>query len=273
MADPTFEVLAGAEPGPLLEAEVPYGGRLRFPDRPRPYIVANFVSTIDGVVSLGISDGTDSSTIGATSAADRYVMAMLRAAADAVVIGAGTLRATPGHQWVAAAIAGDRRGLFAAYREELHGSAEPAPLVVVSARGDLPAHVALDRPATRTVVLTTPAGAAKVRAAHPRVEPVELNGDAGISASAIVEAVSTVARSGVVLTEGGPLLLGQLIAARAVHELFLTVSPRIAGREHDHPRPGLVEGWAAGPGELRRSALESVRRSGDHLFLRYRLEP
>ncbi len=273
MADPTFEVLADGEPGPLLDAEAPYGRPLRFPDRPRPYIVANFVSTIDGAVSLGISDGTDSSTVGAGSAADRYVMAMLRAAADAVVIGAGTLRATPGHQWVAAAVAGDRTGLFDAYRAELHGSAEPAPLVVVSARGDLPAHVALDQPATRTVVITTPAGGSKVRAAHPRVETIELQGDAGISAPAIVEAVATVSGSGVVLTEGGPLLLGRLIAAHAVHELFLTVSPRIAGRDHDHPRPGLVEGWAAGPEALRRSALESVRRSGDHLFLRYRLEP
>ncbi len=273
MVDPTFEVLVGAEAGTPLGAEVPYGCRLRFPERPRPYVVANFVSTIDGVVSLGVSDGTDSSTVGADSAADRYVMAMLRAAAGAVVIGAGTLRATPGHQWVPGAVAGDRAGLFDAYRTELHGSAEPAPLVVVSARGDLPAHVALDQPATRTVVITTPAGAAKVRTAHPLVEVVELDGEGGISARAIVEAVSAVSGSGVVLTEGGPLLLGRLIAARAVHELFLTVSPRIAGREHAHPRPGLVEGWAAGPEALRPAALESARRSGDHLFLRYRLEP
>ncbi len=148
----------GAEAGTPLGVEVAYGGRLRFPDRPRPYIVANFVSTIDGVVSLGVSDGTDSSTVGAGSAADRYLMAMLRAAAGAVVIGAGTLRATPGHQWIPAAVAGERAARFDAYRAQLHGRSEPAPLVVVTASGDLPAHVALDQPATRTVVLTTPSG-------------------------------------------------------------------------------------------------------------------
>jgi len=273
VADPAFEVLVGAEAGTLLSVEVPYGGPLRFPDRPRPYVVANFVSTIDGVVSLGVSDGTDSSMVGAGSAADRYVMAMLRASVDAVVIGAGTLRATPGHQWVAGAVAGTRAGLFDAYRTTLRGTAEPAPLVVVSSRGDLPAHVALDRPATRTIVVTTREGAERTRSAHPMVEVVALPGEGGIATGAIVDAVSVVSGSGVVLTEGGPLLLGRLIAARAVHELFLTVSPRIAGRDQDHPRPGLIEGWAAGPEALRPAAIVSARRSGDHLFLRYRLEP
>ncbi len=273
MADPTFDVLVGAEVETPLGVEAVYRGRLRFPVRPRPYIVANFVSTIDGVVSLGVSDGTDSSTVGAGSEADRYVMAMLRAAAGAVVIGAGTLRATPGHQWIPAAVAGDRAELFEAYRAELHGSWEPAPLVVVTAGGDLPPHVALDHPATRTFVFTTPAGAPKVRAAHPLVEAVELHGEGALGVRAIVDALSAVSGAGVILTEGGPQLLGRLIAARAVHELFLTVSPRIAGRDHDHPRPGLVEGWSAGPDALRAATLESARRSRDHLFLRYRLEP
>ena len=263
----------GAEAGTPLGVEVAYGGRLRFPDRPRPYIVANFVSTIDGVVSLGVSDGTDSSTVGAGSAADRYLMAMLRAAAGAVVIGAGTLRATPGHQWIPAAVAGERAARFDAYRAQLHGRSEPAPLVVVTASGDLPAHVALDQPATRTVVLTTPEGARRVRAAHPLVEAVELDDGGALSAPAIVDALTSVSGSGVVLSEGGPQLLGRLIAARAVHELFLTVSPRIAGRDHDHPRPGLVEAWAAGPDALRPATLELARRCRDHLFLRYRLEP
>ena len=273
MADPAFEVLFGAEAGAALAAEQAYGGALRFPPQPRPYIVANFVSTIDGVVSLGVSDGTDSSTVAAGSQADRYLMALLRAAAGAVVIGAGTLRATPGHQWIAAALAGDEAERFDAYRAELLGSATPAPLVVVSARGELPAHVALDQPATRTIVLTTPAGARRVRTDHPQVEAVEIEGDGEIGVARIVEAVAGICGEAIVLTEGGPSLLGRLIAAHAVHELFLTVSPRIAGRDDDQSRPGLVEGWAARPDALRPAALESARRSGDHLFLRYRLEP
>ena len=63
---------------------------------------------------------------------------------------------------------------------------------------------------------------------------------------AIVDALRGVRRRGDP-DEGGPQLLGRLIAARAVHELFLTVSPRIAGRDHDHPRPGWSRGGRPAP--------------------------
>ncbi len=148
----------------------------------------------------------------------------------------------------------------------------PPPLVIVSGSGDLPPHVALDQPATRTAVLTTPRGAAKVRDAHPRVGVIEAGGDGEVDGNAILRAVSAAFGPGLVLCEGGPSLFGRLLAARAVQELFLTVSPRIAGREHDQARPGIVDGWAADPSALRAAALISVRRSDDHLFLRYRLE-
>jgi riboflavin biosynthesis pyrimidine reductase len=271
-AAPTFEVLSGADGGEPLAAEVPYGGPLRFPASPRPYVITNFVATVDGVVSLGISDGTDSSAVSGASGADRYLMALLRATSDAVLIGAGTLRATPGHQWIPAAVAGDQADAIAVYRAERTGSAVPAPLVIVSASGDLPAHVALDQPATAVAVITSGAGAVRVRAAHPSVTAIEAGDDQGISAGALLGAVARLAGPGVLLCEGGPSLFGRLVAAHAANELFLTVSPRISGREHDQTRPGIITGWAADPRALREATLDSVRRSGDHLFLRYRLE-
>lgn len=269
---PVFEVLSGGTAGAPLAAEVAYGGQLRFPASPRPYVVANFVATIDGVASLAIPDGTDSTTLSGSSRADRYLMSLLRASADAVVIGAGTLQATPGHQWTPAAVAGDDAQAIAAFRFERTGATEPAPLVVVSASGDLPAHVALDRPTTSVAVVTSLAGAVKVRAAHPRVTVIEVADNALIGGAGLVAAVTGALGPGLLLCEGGPLLFGRLVADHAVHELFLTISPRIAGRDHDHPRPGLVDGWATGPQALRRATIESVRRSDDHLFLRYRLE-
>ena len=272
MTGPRFELISGGGGGEPLAGERPYGSALRFADAPRPYVVVNFVASIDGVASLGITDGTDSTRLGANSRADRYLMALLRASADVIVIGAGNLRATPGHQWVPAAVAGDQPAIIEAYRAERHGSAEPPPLVVVSGSGDLPAHVALDHPATSTAVLTSASGTTKVRHAHPLVQVIELSTASPIDGAAIISAVSSAFGPGLMLCEGGPSLFGSLLAARAVRELFLTVSPRIAGREHHQPRPGIVDTWAANPDALRRTTLASVHRSEDHLFLRYRLD-
>jgi hypothetical protein len=105
---PDFEVLSDAATGELLAAESVYGRPLRFPASPRPYVIANFVASIDGVASLGLTDGTDSTTLSGSSRADRYLMGLLRASADAIVIGAGNLQATPGHQWTPVSVAGEK---------------------------------------------------------------------------------------------------------------------------------------------------------------------
>jgi riboflavin biosynthesis pyrimidine reductase len=74
----------------------------------------------------------------------------------------------------------------------------------------------------------------------------------------------------VVLTEGGPNVIGQLIEAGLLDEAFLTVAPVIAGRKDDK-RLGMVEGVELLPGRGAWSSLSSVRRHGDYLFLRYRM--
>jgi riboflavin biosynthesis pyrimidine reductase len=268
---PDYQVLSDAATGDPVGAEIPYGRPLRFPGSPRPYVIANFVASIDGVASLGLTDGTDSTTLSGNSRADRYLMSLLRASADAVVIGAGNLRATPGHQWTPAAVAGDDAAAVDAYRFERTGATEPPSLIVVSASGDLPPHVALDRPATSVAVVTSSAGAGNVRAAHPRAMVIEAGDGGAIGGADVVAAVTAAMGPGLLLCEGGPSLFGRLLADGAVHELFLTISPRVAGRDHEEPRPGIVDGWAAAPRALVGAAVASVRRSDDHLFLRYRL--
>ena len=80
-----------------------YGGDLRFPlHRDRPYVIGNFVSTLDGVVSFEVPGKSGGGDISGFNEADRFIMGLLRASADAVIVGAGTLREVAmGHLWLA----------------------------------------------------------------------------------------------------------------------------------------------------------------------------
>ena len=93
--------------------------------------------------------------------------------------------------------------------------------MVVSASGDLPPHVALDRPDTSVAVVTSSAGADRVRAAHPRATIIEMDGEEGVSGAGVVAAITGAMGPGLLLCEGGPSLFGRLLADGAVHELFL----------------------------------------------------
>jgi riboflavin biosynthesis pyrimidine reductase len=244
-----FDVLLEREQGTprcLLEEE--YGVALHIDDG---RVAVNFVSTIDGIVSFGL-DADDSRAVGGGVLADRVLMAMLRAIAGVIVVGAGTLRATRNHQWTAQALAGDRGDDLAALRRAAGRPAQPASLLVVSAGGNLPSDA--------------------VAIAHPAVSVHVLTGDEvtkQISAAVIVEAATALAGGGPVLCEGGPHLLGSLLSGKVPVDLFLTVAPQLAGRgQGSTERLSLVEG-AAFDAFTRPGALRSVRRPGDHLLLRY----
>ncbi len=73
-----------------------------------------------------------------------------------------------------------------------------------------------------------------------------------------------------VVSEAGPHLFGSLLAADLVDELFLTSSPRLAGRGSG-TRLGLVEGTALLPAVRREARLLSVRRCSRPPVLRYQL--
>jgi riboflavin biosynthesis pyrimidine reductase len=72
------------------------------------------------------------------------------------------------------------------------------------------------------------------------------------------------------LHEGGPTLFGQFLAAEAVDELFMTLSPQIAGRQADAVRPALVQGVEFVPDWAPWFQLLSVKQNAEHLYLRYR---
>ena len=92
-SQPIFEVLFDhAEPSPFAdEALAPYGN-FGFPPPPadRPWIYSNFVQSLDGIVSLLGKHATGGDI--AQSSADRWLMDLLRAYADAVIMGMTTLR-------------------------------------------------------------------------------------------------------------------------------------------------------------------------------------
>src|SRR5258708_30891776 len=77
-------------------------GRLQFPLHPGPpYIIGNFVTTLDGVVTLNEPGHASGGDISGDNRHDQMVMGLLRAMADAVIVGAGTPPSAPQHRWAA----------------------------------------------------------------------------------------------------------------------------------------------------------------------------
>jgi hypothetical protein len=106
-------------------------GPLRFPaPARRSHIISNFVTTLDGVISLNIPGHAGGSEISRFDSHDRTVMGLLRAVSDAVIVGAGTVRSVPDHLWTADFI---YPPLTRAYQElwAALGKQEP-PLTVVA---------------------------------------------------------------------------------------------------------------------------------------------
>ena len=259
-----FEVLFEADlPSYTLPDELSrLYGRLGFAER---VVYSNFVSSLDGVVTLG-SGVSAGSVISGKNPADRFLMGLLRACADAVVIGVGTLRATPGHLWTPAHVFPDYATEFASLRRTLGRRPEPR-LVILSNRGELD----FDHPALKgALVLTTKDGAERCSGRVPRTcEVISLGKGKTV---AIKRAFAELIRMGheVVLTEGGPHVVGELIKAQLLDEMFLTLSPVIAGRDKER-RLGMVEGVELLPKVPAWSRLLSARRQADFLFLRYAL--
>jgi riboflavin biosynthesis pyrimidine reductase len=259
MALAPFEVLFEADlPAYKLPVDLQHVyGRLGFST---PVLYSNFVASVDGVVSLGSTPSAGSSISG-KHPADRFLMGLLRACADAVVIGAGTLRATPGHLWTPAHVYPDLATEFTVLRSNLGRTTEPR-LVVVTASGDIDAsHPAIVKGA---IVMTTEAGERAIGGRLPKTCEV-------VTVVDLSDAVADLRGRGlnVLLTEGGPHLMGQLLERGLLDEAFLTISPVVAGRDKES-RLGMVEGVELLPKRGAWSTLLSARRHGDYLFLRYR---
>jgi riboflavin biosynthesis pyrimidine reductase len=248
-------------PSKLSEA---YGGPLGFSE---PRLYANFVATLDGVVALP-GQRHSSRIISESSPADRFVMGLLRACADAVLVGAETMRDSPGTLWTAEQAYPPAATLF----DELRHARErpPRPTVaVLSGRGTVdPQHPAFEEGA---LVLTSEPGSARLRGHLPRAASmVTIGPDASVDPAAALDALRARGHR-LILCEGGPRTLGALVAADLVDELFLTTSPLLAGRTANGTREALIEGIELLPTTTVGCQLLSLRRAGSHLLSRYRM--
>jgi riboflavin biosynthesis pyrimidine reductase len=230
-------------------------------------VYANFVSSIDGIVALEGGTAPSGGIISGRNEADRFVMGLLRAFADAVLVGAGTVRAEGGKAlWTPDFIFPPAAQGYRELRQSLKRDASPR-LVIVTASGELnPADRAMQAGA---LVLTTAASAVRLRTAMPKATEVQ-----AISKTERIELgdIFAALHAGgyrTILTEGGPKLFGELVRKVRVDELFLTVSPVLEGQGDQ--TFGLIRGVEFGR-TPKRSRLRSVRRHESHLFLRYQFD-
>src|SRR5277367_5323993 len=111
-----------------------YGAfRMRSP-RTGFHVFSNFVSTLDGIVSLQVRGHSGGGDISGFSKQDRMVMGLLRAVADVVIVGAGALAADPRHVWTPESICPELASDYRRLRKALT-KREAALNVVVSASG------------------------------------------------------------------------------------------------------------------------------------------
>jgi riboflavin biosynthesis pyrimidine reductase len=181
-----------------------------------PHVRANFVTTVDGMVELG----RRSSPLGGP--ADRSAFMAMRAVADVILVGAGTVREEKyGPVRLDIAVQERRRGRHQA----------PLPqLAIVSNRGELDPTAKVFSGDTKPLLLTS-AAAASARTDLAAAAETVVCGDQRVDLTMALRELG-VRGLGRVLCEGGPTLLGSLIGADLLDELCCTTSPWLAGPGH-----------------------------------------
>ena len=221
----------------------------REPSR-RPYVIINMVSSLDGRTAAG----GKAARIG--SETDRQVMRTLRSKADAVMIGANTLRA-------------EKLSLG------LDDPAESQPIaMILTNTGNLPLENHLIRHEHQKVLVLVPESCPEeaVRRLRRRVVDVLHAPTTPGGAIDLGEALRVLQAEHAVdllLIEGGPTLNHALISRNLADELFLTLAPKLLGGT-----PGESPAILGGPALAARDInLLSAHLAGDELFLRYCLHP
>ena len=224
----------------------------------RPYVVVNMVSTVDGKAVVG----GRAARIG--SPLDRLLMQRIRAAADCVLFGAGTVRAEAFDV---------RMGLEQQAARRARGLPLEPLVAIVTNTGDLPLGRSLFRPRKPQPVVFTSEEALRAypeRFARLRqVAKVLVVGGEAPDLTGLLSTLLTELNVGRLLVEGGPSLNQSLFAAGLVDELFLTLAPRVVGGRsrtivEDDVEPRL---------DLARLDLVSIAEAAGELFLRYRVAP
>jgi riboflavin biosynthesis pyrimidine reductase len=275
---PEFQTLFDrGEPSPAEDAAYGSYGWLGFPPPPaeRPWVFTNFVQSLDGIVSF---QGKDSTTADLSrSKEDRWVMDLLRAHADAVLLGVNTLVEEAGqHPSGRGFLYRIQDEKLRALRQRLRPGRERNIFVTGAASLDLGAYRVFDGEHVDAMIITTDVGAKRLaeKHAHPHV-PVIIAGEG--KAVDLPRALAILRREWKIeylLCEGGPTLNGYMQRAGMVDEMFLTTSPVMVGQrnpEREGPRPNTFTG---APGFTKDDAAwwrwMSCRKAGDHMFNRYR---
>lgn len=282
-----FEILFDhGEPSAVEDsAYAPYG-KLGFPAPlpHRPWIYSNFVQSLDGIASFKGRHplGSDISQ----SPQDRWLMDLLRAHADAIILGVNTLmeeaRVSSGRGPVYRIEEPALREL----RGKLGRRRETNIFVTGAARLNLDAYHVFDGDLVDTFIVTTSTGAARLleKKPHPHVRIIiSGKGDLVDLASAMRTLRRTFGME-YLLCEGGPTLYGYMSREGLIDEKFVTISPVEVGlRIPLEQEPS--EGEKANPPTLRPTTFDapgftkenapwwqwlSCRRVGEHQFSRYR---
>jgi riboflavin biosynthesis pyrimidine reductase len=229
-------------------------------------LYANFVATVDGIVAIPPMPRSNEFIAGGSDA-DRFLMGLLRAFADAVIIASGVLRASPGGTWQPGDIYPPASAAYAELRERLGASTAPEVAVLTGSGSIDPDHPLL---ASGALVVTSEDGAARLAGHLPAASTVvALGRDPRIDPATVVDALHVRGHRRI-LCEAGPHTFGSFLGAGVVDELFLTTSPLLVGDAGPGTRFGLVEGVDLTPAGTH-AQLVSVRRHGAYLFQRYTL--
>ena len=242
----------------VLSEEVPES-EPDLPPKTRPYVIINMVASLDGKATVHGKAGS----IG--SLTDRTVMRTLRSHADAVMIGAGTLRSEK--------LRLDVPEYLAQARESRN--LRPQPLAVIATEsGDLPLETNLLGSSPENLLILasprTPEGEIAAFSAHASVEVLREEASAPRpDPAAALEILKRRYTVSVLVVEGGPTLIHSLVSNGLADELFLALAPRLLGGT----RPSaltILEGWTLPP-QISDLKIVSVHLAGDELFLRYTL--
>ena len=236
------------------------------------------MSTLDGVVSFNLPGQSEGAQISNSKEEDRFIMGLLRASADAILVGSGTLQATgPDGSWLPEAVYPAAKDLYRKYRTEVLGKPEYPLVVIVTGTGglDLASRV-FHTPRTKVLIVTTEQGKQRLSQSGSRsLASVEVKAlstvESRISPSSILTLLRREVGVELLLHEAGPTLFGEFLSGGFMDELFLTVAPQIAGRAAEHPRPGLVANVEFSPVTAPWWKLLSAKKSADYLFLRYQV--
>ncbi|HEX6229916.1 MAG TPA: dihydrofolate reductase family protein [Solirubrobacterales bacterium] len=238
------------DPAPTSVEEQLYSYRpWEHPHEERPFVAMNFAATVDGRATIeGVSGPIGSRT-------DTEMLAELRTRFDAVMIGAGTMRAERYGRLVPSQ---EKRE----HRERLGLPHDPL-MVIVSGHLDLPWDAPLfTEEAGRVLVFTASEAEPPDTATTLRI--VRHEGRVDLAAALLQLRRERGVRA--LLCEGGPRLHAELQAAGLVDELFLTIAPKLGGGESPH----IVEGEL--PGVIPLGLAWLLEKEGE-LFARYRRNP